>query len=89
VKTKQGHFKPDTFEDRYEEALKDFLKKKAAGKPIERVEHKELSNVVNLMDALRASVKGEKPSDRRKAARSRPRAAKRGGSSTARQKKAG
>src|SRR5215218_7960272 len=70
VKTKQGHFQPDKYEDRYEEALKDLLKKKAAGKKIEKVDHKEPSNVVNLMDALRASVKGGAPSGaRRKPAR--------------------
>jgi hypothetical protein len=35
VRTKQG--KPEKFEDRYEEALKDLLRRKAEGKPIERV----------------------------------------------------
>src|SRR4051812_11548923 len=49
VKTKQGHFQPEKYEDRYEEALKDLLKKKAAGHKIEKVEHKSHTNVVNLM----------------------------------------
>ena len=35
VETKYGHFNPDTFEDRYEEALKELLKKKQAGEKIE------------------------------------------------------
>src|SRR5215475_11679063 len=35
VKTKAGHFKPQEFEDHYEEALKDLLKKKQAGEKIE------------------------------------------------------
>jgi Ku protein len=69
VKTKQGHFQPDKYEDRYEEALKDLLKKKAAGKKIERVEPEEPTNVVNLMDALRASVKGGGTPERRKPSR--------------------
>jgi DNA end-binding protein Ku len=56
VKTKQGHFDPSKFEDQYEDALKELLKKKQEGKPIERPEQPEATNVVNLMDALRRSV---------------------------------
>jgi DNA end-binding protein Ku len=88
VKTKQGHFQPDKYEDRYEEALKDLLKKKAAGKKIERVEHEEPTNVVNLMDALRASVKGGSSPERRKPSRAHPRAPKKAGRTTARHRKA-
>jgi non-homologous end joining protein Ku len=36
---------------RYEDALKDLLKKKQEGKPIERPERREPATVVNLMDA--------------------------------------
>jgi DNA end-binding protein Ku len=57
VKTKAGHFEPSKFEDQYEDALKDLLKKKQEGKPIERPERPKPTNVVNLMDALRQSVK--------------------------------
>jgi Ku protein len=88
VKTKQGHFQPDKYEDRYEEALKDLLKKKAAGKKIERVEHEEPTNVVNLMDALRASVKGSASPERRTPSRTHSRASKKAGRSTARHRKA-
>src|SRR3954447_17818524 len=56
VNTKAGHFDPTKFDDRYEDALKDLLKKKQEGKPIERPERREPTNVVNLMDALRRSV---------------------------------
>jgi DNA end-binding protein Ku len=56
VKTKQGHFEPSKFEDQYEDALKELLKKKQEGKPIERPERPKPTNVVNLMDALRRSV---------------------------------
>ena len=56
MKTKEGHFDPSRFDDRYEDALKDLLKKKQEGKPIERPERREPTNVVNLMDALRRSV---------------------------------
>jgi DNA end-binding protein Ku len=53
VKTKTGHFEPSKFEDQYEDALKELLKKKQEGKPIERPERPKPTNVVNLMDALR------------------------------------
>ena len=56
VETKSGHFKPEEFEDHYEDALKELLKKKQEGKPIERPERPKPTNVVNLMDALRQRV---------------------------------
>src|SRR3954447_2924495 len=57
--TKAGHFDPSEFTDEFETALKKLVKRKAAGKPIEYEEPAERpSNVVNLMEALRQSVKG-------------------------------
>jgi DNA end-binding protein Ku len=56
VKTKAGHFDPSKFEDQFEDALKEVLKKKQEGKPIEHPERPKPTNVVNLMDALRQSV---------------------------------
>src|ERR1700738_3062411 len=56
VNTKTGHFEPSKFEDQYEDALKELLKKNQEGKPIERPERPKPTNVVNLMDALRRSV---------------------------------
>jgi DNA end-binding protein Ku len=43
---KAGHFDPDNFEDRYEDSLKELLKKKQEGKPIERPERPKPTNVV-------------------------------------------
>jgi DNA end-binding protein Ku len=60
IKTKTGHFKPDDFEDRYEDALKDLLRKKDKGEKIEPAREPRSDNVVNLMDALRKSVRGER-----------------------------
>ena len=68
VKTKSGHFKPKQFEDHYEEALKELLKKKQAGEKIEAPREREPAKVINLMDALRRSVEGESGGRRRKAA---------------------
>jgi len=59
IKTKRGHFKPDQFEDRYEDALKDLLRKKDKGEKIEVAPEPKSGNVINLMEALRQSVKGE------------------------------
>jgi DNA end-binding protein Ku len=56
VNTKTGHFDPSKFEDQYEDGLKELLKKKQEGKPIERPERPKPTNVVNLMEALRQSV---------------------------------
>lgn len=58
LEQKRGHFDPDRFEDRYEEALTALIKAKRAGKEPPTVETPKPSNVINLMDALRRSVKG-------------------------------
>jgi DNA end-binding protein Ku len=60
VQTKSGHFDPAQFEDRYENALIDLLKKKESGERIEPVKEGPAPQVVNLMDALRASIDAEK-----------------------------
>ncbi len=59
VETKAGHFDPKQFEDSYEDALKDLLRRKQAGKPIEWPERRQPAKVINLMDALRQSVQAE------------------------------
>jgi DNA end-binding protein Ku len=59
--TKAAHFDPNKFKDEYEDALKALVRRKAAGKPIKAAEPEQRpSNVVSLMDALKASLK--KPS---------------------------
>jgi non-homologous end joining protein Ku len=70
VKSKAGHFHPDKFEDQYEDALKELLKKKQHGEKIEAPREPTPAKVVNLMDALRRSVEGEHGGgERRKATR--------------------
>jgi DNA end-binding protein Ku len=59
VHTKSGHFDPSQFEDRYENALINLLKKKQAGEKIEPARETPPPRVVNLMDALRASIDAE------------------------------
>jgi DNA end-binding protein Ku len=60
VETKSGHFEPEKFEDQYEYALKELLKKKQAGEKIEAPKERPPAKVINLMDALRRSVETER-----------------------------
>jgi DNA end-binding protein Ku len=57
VEQKSGHFDPERFEDHYEAALTELLAKKQKGLPILATKKPAPDNVVNLMDALRASLK--------------------------------
>jgi DNA end-binding protein Ku len=92
VESKAGHFKPEKFEDQYEDALKELLKKKQSGQKIEAPKDREPSKVVNLMDALRRSVETERGGGERRKPAPRAgdhRAPKKAGRSSARAKKAG
>jgi DNA end-binding protein Ku len=60
VESKKGKFEPEKFEDDYENALKELLRKKQKGERIERPKEPSRTNVVNLMDALRRSIAQEK-----------------------------
>lgn len=60
VEQKSGHFEPDSFEDHYEAALQNLIEQKQAGRPIAKAKIKTEGNVINLMDALRQSLKGGK-----------------------------
>ena len=85
VETKSGHFKPEEFEDHYEDALKELLKKKQSGEKIEAPRQREPAKVISLMDALRRSVDAERvgggggKSERRAAAHRTPKKAARSG----------
>lgn len=61
IDTKSSHFDPKKFEDHYENALVELLRKKQAGRAIEpiREEAPPARRVINLMDALRASIGAE------------------------------
>jgi AMP-binding enzyme len=83
VETKSGHFNPEKFEDQYEDALKELLKKKQSGEKIEVPKQREPAKVISLMDALRRSVDAERgsggrgKSERRAAAHRTPKKAAR------------
>jgi DNA end-binding protein Ku len=93
--SKAAHFDPSKFEDEYENALKTLVKRKAAGKPVKVAEREERpDNVIDLMDALRQSLKGKPAAKRSSHASSRTsrrtsRPAGEAHRSPARQRKAG
>ncbi len=60
LESKESHFDSSKFEDRYENALLDLIKAKRAGKAAPAPSAPKPTNVINLMDALRKSVKAEK-----------------------------
>jgi DNA end-binding protein Ku len=67
IKSKQGHFEPDKFEDRYEDAVREILNKKQHGVVIRPAASRPAAaNVVNLMDALKKSLSEGKSTARRK-----------------------
>lgn len=87
IKQKTMKFDPDTFVDRYEQALMDLVKSKIAGKEPIVSKAPEQGKVINLMDALKASIEGERaPAAASKAKPRRKPAAKK---TTARTKKTG
>ena len=89
--SKAAHFDPTKFKDTYENALKTLVKRKAAGKPVKALEPEQRpDNVVNLMDALRQSLKGRAPAKRHSPARrAGRRTASKAHRSAARARKAG
>ena len=57
VKSKSGHFDPSSFQDHYENALVELLRSKQAGRVVEPAKGEPApQRVINLMDALRASI---------------------------------
>jgi DNA end-binding protein Ku len=74
VETKSGHFRPEQFEDHYEAALRELIEKKSKGIKIEAPRERAPAKVINLMDALRRSVKEERqPGRKQQAKRSKKR----------------
>src|SRR3954467_2931402 len=60
LETKAGDFEPESFEDRYENAVVEMIQRKRAGMPVptERIAA-PAPNVVSLMDALKRSLATE------------------------------
>ena len=59
IEQHEGDFAPDRFKDRYETALRDLIHRKEKGEKIVTAEPVEESNVIDLMEALKRSVRGK------------------------------
>jgi DNA end-binding protein Ku len=57
IEQQEGPFDPDQFEDRYEKALRDLIRRKEKGEKIVTAEPVEDTNVIDLMAALKKSLK--------------------------------
>lgn len=72
IESRTRPFEPERFHDRYQEALRDLIAAKAEGEEVSETKAgtKSSGNVVDLMDALKASLGKEetKPAARKKAA---------------------
>jgi DNA end-binding protein Ku len=64
VESKAGRFEPDKFEDHYENALKELIKKKQRGEKLEKPKERPPGQVINLMDALRRSATADRRGSR-------------------------
>lgn len=76
IEQKEEDFEPTKFEDRYENALRDLIAQKQKGKKIvHTAEPKATGNVVDLMEALQASLKKSKGGGERRPTETAPRKA--------------
>ncbi len=58
ISQQEGPFEPEQFEDRYEMALRELINRKQKGERPVTIEPPEDTNVIDLMDALKKSLKG-------------------------------
>jgi DNA end-binding protein Ku len=67
IEQQEGAFEPDKFEDRYENALRDLIRRKEKGEMLVTAEPVEDDNVIDLMEALKKSLKQKSAGKSRKA----------------------
>lgn len=68
-----GEFDPSEFNDRYEDALRSLIEEKKKGRPVKVTKTREPddTNIIDLMAALKKSLQGDGPVERRKATAAR------------------
>jgi DNA end-binding protein Ku len=59
IEQQEGSFEPEKFEDRYENALRDLIRRKEKGEKLVTAEPVEEDNVIDLMEALKKSLKSK------------------------------
>jgi DNA end-binding protein Ku len=69
IEQQEGAFEPEKFEDRYENALRDLIRRKEKGENLVTAEPVEEDNVIDLMAALKKSLKAKAPRAAKRAGR--------------------
>ncbi len=59
IEQQEGAFEPGKFEDRYENALRELIRRKEKGEKLVTAEPVEEDNVIDLMEALKKSLKSK------------------------------
>lgn len=59
IEQQEGAFEPEKFEDRYEKALRELIRRKEKGEKLVTAEPVEEDNVIDLMAALKKSLKAK------------------------------
>src|SRR5690606_23473336 len=67
LKTKAGKFAPETFDDRYEEALAELVKAKIEGRKVVPLRRPEPTKSNDLLEALRQSAGAPKTTSKKAA----------------------
>jgi DNA end-binding protein Ku len=64
IKQKSAKFDPDKFKDHYDDAMRELIKAKLGDKHAKKTieEKRPTAQVINLMDALKKSLRGDKAS---------------------------
>lgn len=77
IESLTASFEPEKYKDNYREALHDLINKKISGQEIERPKEIPQKNVIDLMEALQASLKAsQKPSATAKSGKKKTKSAK-------------
>jgi DNA end-binding protein Ku len=66
IAQQEGPFEPAHFKDRYEKALRDLIRRKERGEKLVTAEPPDDTNVIDLMEALKNSLKGKHPAAAKK-----------------------
>ena len=69
---KEGAFDPSEFKDRYDDALRELIAAKKKGQGLVDSPQPDETNVIDLMEALRNSLKGSTTAGRKRAAKAVP-----------------
>ena len=72
ISQKEADFDPTQFKDRYDEALKAMIEAKRKGQGVVEVAEPDDTNVIDLMAALRNSLKGSAGAEKKPAAKKAP-----------------